>query len=64
MLLFTWTGLMNKTADLFQWTFRLMEDPNRNMNILFIALAIIGALGWLWKQNQFNNESEQTGRFK
>ena len=64
MLLFMWNGLWNRTADLFEWSFSVMDGPNRNMNILFISLAIIGALGWLWKQNQFNNKAEQTGKLK
>lgn len=64
MLLFTWADVWYKTADLFQWCFNVMNGPNRNMNILFIVLAVIGALGWLYKQNHFNNEAEQTGKFK
>ncbi len=64
MLLFTWAGLMNKTGDLFQWIFRLMEGPNRNMNIFFIILGIIGAGYWLWRQTQYNNQAEQNGTVK
>ena len=64
MLLFTWTGLMNKTGDLFQWTFRLMEGPNRNMNICFIIIGAIGAIYWLTRQNKYNAEAEQNGTNK
>jgi hypothetical protein len=64
MLLFTWNGLMHKTADLFQWTFRLMEGPNRNVNIMFIIIGIIGASYWLWRQTQYNNQAEREGTIK
>ena len=64
MLLFTWTGLMTKCAHAFQWTFRLMEGPNRNMNIMFIIIGAIGALYWLWRQNNYNQEAEQNGTVK
>ena len=64
MLLFTWTSLMTKTGHLFQWTFRLMEGPNRNMNILFIIIGIIGAIYWLSQQNKYNAEADQNGTVK
>ena len=64
MLLFTWNSLMHKTADLFQWTFRLMEHPNRNMNIMFIIIGAIGAIYWIWRQNQYNQEADQQGTVK
>ena len=64
MLLFTWNGLMHKTADVFQWTFRLMEEPNRNMNIMFIVIGAIGAIGWLTKQYWFNKQAEEQGTYK
>ena len=64
MLLFTWTGLMYKTADLFQWTFHLMNGPNRNMNILFIIIGIIGAIYWLSQQLKYNQRAEQEGTIK
>jgi hypothetical protein len=53
-----------KLAHAFQWTFRLMEHPNRNMNILFIAIGAAGALYWLWRQNNYNREAEQHGGIK
>ncbi|MEK6614640.1 MAG: hypothetical protein AABZ32_00785 [Bacteroidota bacterium] len=64
MLLFTWTGLMNTTTDLFQWFFHVMDSPNRNMNIMFIVIGAIGAIYWLTKQNKYNAEAEQNGTFK
>ncbi len=64
MLLFTWSRLMVKTGDLFQWTFRLMEGPNRNMNILFIVIGTIGAIYWLARQTKYNAEAEQNGTIK
>jgi hypothetical protein len=64
MLLFTWTSLMHKTADLFQWTFRLMEKPNRLVNIMFIIIGIIGAIYWLTQQTKYNAEAEKNGTVK
>ncbi len=64
MLLFTWAGLMNKTGDFFQWTFRLMEGPSRNVNILFIIIGVIGVGYWLWRQTQYNNHADQNGTVK
>ncbi len=64
MLLFTWSGLMNKTGELFQWTFSLMDGPNRNINIMFIVIGSIGAIYWLWRQNNYNQEAEQNGTVK
>ena len=64
MLLFTWTGLMHKTGDLFQWTFRLMEGPNRNMNICFIVIGFIGVIYWLSRQFKYNQAAEQSGNIK
>jgi len=63
-LLFTWTELMNKIGDLFEWTFSLMEGPNRNLNIVFIIIAVIGVGYWLWRQTQYNKEAEQNGTVK
>ena len=64
MLLFTWTSLMNRTGDLFEWTFRLMEGPNRNMNIVFIVIGFIGAIYWLSRQFKYNQEAEQSRTIK
>jgi len=64
MLLFTWTGLWTRTGDLFEGSFSVMDGPNRNMNILFIVIAAIGALYWLWRQNNYNREAEQNGTIK
>lgn len=64
MLLFTFTGLMSGFQDCFEWSFRLMEGPNRNMNILFIIIGIIGASYWLWRQARYNKEAEQNGTAK
>ncbi|MBI3502502.1 MAG: hypothetical protein HY063_11990 [Bacteroidetes bacterium] len=64
MLLFTWMGLWTKAAHLFQWSFRVMEGPNRKMNILFIAIGALIALYWLWRQNQLNRKAEQEETFK
>lgn len=64
MLLFTWNGLWYKTGELFQWTFRLMEGPNRNLNIAFIVIGAIGAIYWLTRQNKYNAEAEQSGGIK
>ena len=64
MLLVTWTGFFMKCAHFFQWTFRLMEGPNRNVNIMFIAIGAIGAIYWLWRQNNYNREAEQTRAIK
>ena len=64
MLLFTWNGLMHKTGDLFQWTFRLMEGPNRNINILFIIIGFIGAIYWLSRQFKYNQAAEQNSTIK
>lgn len=64
MLLFTWTGLMTDLQHCFEWTFRLMEGPNRNVNIVFIIIGIIGTGYWLWRQTQYNKEAEQNGTVK
>ena len=64
MLLFTWTGLMTKTAHLFQWSFHLMDGPNRNVNIMFIIIRAIGAIYWLTRQNKYNAEADQNGTIK
>ena len=64
MLLFTWTGLMTKTGHLFEWTFRLMEGPNRTMNVMFIIIGIIGATYWLSQQYKYNQKAEQEGTIK
>ena len=64
MLLFTWSSLMYKIADFFQWTFRLMDGPNRNVNIMFIIIGIIGVGYWLNRQTQYNKEAEQNRTFK
>ena len=64
MLLFTWTSLMTKTGNLFQWTFRLMEGPNRNVNIMFIIIGIIGAIYWINQQMKYNAEADQKGTVK
>ena len=64
MLLFTWNALWHKTGEFFQWTFDLMKEPNRNINILFIVIGAVGALYWLWRQNNYNKEAEQAGTIK
>jgi len=64
MLLFTWSSLMHKTGDLFQWSFGLMDGPNRNVNILFIIIGCIGTIYWLWRQSGYNKEAEQNGTVK
>ncbi len=64
MLLFTWTGVMHKLQECFEWSFRLLEGPNRNMNILFIVIGVIGTGYWLWRQSQYNKEAEQNGTVK
>jgi hypothetical protein len=64
MLLFTWTGLMTKLQHCFEWSFRLMNGPNRNMNILFIIIGIIGAIYWLTRQTKYNAEADRNGTIK
>lgn len=64
MLLVTWSGFWVKCGHFFQWTFRLMEGPNRNINILFIVIGAIGAIYWLWRQTNYNKQAEQTGAIK
>ena len=64
MLLFTWTGLMTKTGHFFEWTFSLMEGPNRNLNIVFIVIGFIGIIYWLSRQFRYNQEAEQNGAIK
>ncbi|MBI4947414.1 MAG: hypothetical protein HY840_13560 [Bacteroidetes bacterium] len=64
MLLFTWAGLMTKLQHCFEWSFRLMDEPNRNMNILFIIIGIIGAIYWLSRQTKYNAEAERNGTIK
>lgn len=64
MLLFTWSGLNHKLGDLFQWSFDVMRGGNRNVNILFIIIGIIGTCYWLWRQAQYNKEAEQNGTIK
>ena len=64
MLLFTWNSLWTKTGHLFEWFFRMMDGPNRNVNILFIIIGIIGAIYWLSRQNKYNAEAEQNGTVK
>jgi hypothetical protein len=61
MLLFTWTSLMHKTADLFQWTFEVMNKGKWNVNIMFIIIGIIGAIYWLTQQTKYNAEAEKNG---
>ena len=55
---------MHKTADLFQWTFRLMEKFKWNINILFIIIGAIGAIYWLTQQTKYNAEAEKNGTVK
>ena len=55
---------MNKTADLFQLSFRLMEHFKSNINVMFIIIGIIGASYWLWRQTVYNNQAEQQGTIK
>lgn len=64
MLLFTWTGLMTQLQNCFEWSFRLMEGPNRNVNILFIIIGIVGVFYWLWRQSEYNKEAEQNRTIK
>lgn len=64
MLLFTWTSLMHKTGDFFQWTFHVMNGGNRNVNILFIIIGIIGTCYWLYRQSEYNKQAEQNGTIK
>ncbi len=64
MLLVTWSGFWMKCGHFFQWTFRLMESPNRNMNILFIVIGAVGAIYWLTRQNKYNMEAEQNNTIK
>jgi hypothetical protein len=64
MLLFTWAGLMAKLQQCFEWSFRVMEGPNRNVNIVFIVIGAIGMIYWLWRQTQYNKEAEQNGTIK
>ena len=64
MLLYTWTQFMTSTKNCFEWIFRLMEGPNRNVNIVFIAIGFIGIIYWLWRQTQYNNQAEQNRTIK
>lgn len=64
MLLYTFTELMSSLQAFFEWSFRLMEVPNRNVNILFIIIGFIGVIYWLWRQTQYNKEAEQNGTIK
>jgi hypothetical protein len=64
MLLFTFSSLMSKIAEWFYGTFHFLEHFNRNMNIAFIVIAAIGAIGWVIKQHQLNKEAERQGTFK
>lgn len=64
MLLFTWNDFWWGVADCFQWSFRVMEGPNRNMNILLIAIGAVGVIYWLWRQNKYNREAEEAGSIK
>lgn len=64
MLLYTWTQFMLDIQKCFEWFFRLMEGPNRNVNILFIVIGFIGVIYWLWRQGQYNKEAEQSGTIK
>lgn len=54
------TGIQN----CFEWFFRLMEVPNRNVNILFIIIGFIGVIYWLWRQTQYNKQAEQNSTIK
>jgi hypothetical protein len=64
MLLFTWDHLFRGIGHLFQWTFRLMEMPNRNVNIVFIVIGFIGVGYWLNRQTQYNKEADQNRTIK
>ncbi len=64
MLLFTWNSLWTKTGDLFEWTFSLMDGPNRNINIVFIIIGFVGIIYWLSRQVKFNQAAEQSGTIK
>jgi len=64
MLLITWTSLMTKTAYCFQASFHLMERFKSTINVIFIIIGIIGAIYWLWRQTQYNNQAEQQGTIK
>ncbi len=64
MLLFTWTGLMHHLQDFFYWIFRMMDAPNRNMNVFFIVIGFIGAIYWITRQFKYNQKAEQEGTIK
>jgi hypothetical protein len=64
MLLFTWAGLMHHLQDCFYWSFRMMDGPNRNINILFIVIGFIGAIYWLIRQFKYNQKAEEQGTIK
>lgn len=64
MLLITWTDFWWGVAGCFEWSFRVMEGLNRNMNVLLIVIGFIGAIYWLWRQNKYNQEAEQMGSIK
>ncbi len=55
---------MTKLQHCFEWSFRLMEGPNRNVNIMFIVIGAIGAIYWLTRQNKYNSEADQNGTIK
>lgn len=64
MLLFTWTSLMAVLQQVFEWSFHVMDKPNRNVNIVFIAIGAAGMIYWLWRQTQYNKEAEKNGTIK
>ncbi|HEY4800515.1 MAG TPA: hypothetical protein VII99_15655 [Bacteroidia bacterium] len=64
MLLFTYTGLMAKLTQLFQSSFHFLDFFNRKANIFFIAIGIVGALYWLWRQNSYNKQADQQSSIK
>jgi IS4 transposase len=64
MLLFTWASLMGKIQQGCECIFRIMEVPNRNVNIVFIAVGAAGILYWLYRQTQYNAEAERNGTIK
>ena len=55
---------MTQLQHFFEWTFCLMDGPNRNMNILFIIIGIVGVSYWLWRQTEYNKEAEQNRTIK
>jgi len=64
MFLLTMTDFMMALADGFEASFRFLASMNRNANIFFILIALLGAMGWCVKQMLYDRKAEEAETWK